>query len=546
MDLHVTSDADIAELDSLIPADLSVKRLGGGRAAVTYGDMAKIVFPLLDIAPEVAPLTVGASFFSVEAWSRWWEVLHSFMAPRRGRQDEYPAYMHAALVARAAATDAQRAALTVVPTDLEATEDTRPGAADGAAAPVDTRGFFMHLTYGSMRSQHGLMSLARLTHGLGCHAAHCARATTGFRRGMRVLAQFAAAVTGLPAADMEPQEVADVLATELNAIAWGTEFEHLGSHLSDVKWSQLRLELTLGRPEEWSKAATRARLLSERFHGVVGMPRFKAVAAVVRGTEAAAGRSLTSPGACALAEEIAVRAGVLRPGEPFTSDVLAMLTSKVGHMTEALLAQPWVSRTPRERAEHVVELLRNSEANLAAADALRHQIGDPIVSKDKSELRGQGTIPKHFQAHVGPAMMSGPYRDLKAAALARLAQGDPAAELDALQTISTGVIVQPDGTILPRQWSALAMMIADGPKHGVNAELFDEEAAVLTARLSRVSCRVLALLYFVKWLGARGALCMWSSGGCSDLQRTAVAASVDPLCGNKTFLALDCLDWWPL
>lgn len=67
-----------------------------------------------------------------------------------------------------------------------------------------------------------------------------------------------------------------------------------------------------------------------------------------------------------------------------------------------------------------------------------------------------------------------------------------------------------------------------------------------TARLSRVSCRVLALLYFVKWFGARGALRMWSSGVCSDLQRTAVAASVDPLCGNKTFLALDCLDWWPL
>ncbi|KAL1507254.1 hypothetical protein AB1Y20_008103 [Prymnesium parvum] len=160
MDLYVTSDADVAELDSLLPADLSVKRLGGGRAAVAYGDLAKILFPLVDIAPEVAPLAVGASFFSAQAWSRWWEVLHSFMATRRGRQDEYPAYMHAALGARASATDAQRVALTVIPADLEGTEDTRPDAAAGAAAPADTRGFLMQLTYGSLRSQRRTLIVA--------------------------------------------------------------------------------------------------------------------------------------------------------------------------------------------------------------------------------------------------------------------------------------------------------------------------------------------------------------------------------------------------
>eukprot|EP00327_Prymnesium_parvum_P011841 CAMPEP_0184393014 /NCGR_PEP_ID=MMETSP0007-20130409/31914_1 /TAXON_ID=97485 /ORGANISM="Prymnesium parvum, Strain Texoma1" /LENGTH=45 /DNA_ID= /DNA_START= /DNA_END= /DNA_ORIENTATION= len=44
---------------------------------------------------------------------------------------------------------------------------------------------------------------------------------------MRVLTQLAAVVTGLPA---ELQEVADVVATELRAIAWGIEFEQLGAH----------------------------------------------------------------------------------------------------------------------------------------------------------------------------------------------------------------------------------------------------------------------------------------------------------------------------
>ncbi|KAL1524503.1 hypothetical protein AB1Y20_019397 [Prymnesium parvum] len=96
------------------------------------------------------------------------------------------------------------------------------------SAPVDSRGILMQLTFGSMRSQHGLLSqLARLVHGLGCHATHRARAATGFRRGMRVLTQLAAVVTGLPA---ELQEVADVVATELRAIAWGIEFEQLGAH----------------------------------------------------------------------------------------------------------------------------------------------------------------------------------------------------------------------------------------------------------------------------------------------------------------------------
>ncbi|KAL1525457.1 hypothetical protein AB1Y20_020314 [Prymnesium parvum] len=223
MDLHVSSEGDIAELCNFVPADLPVRRPGGGGAVVSYGDMAKVIFPLLEVAPEVVDLAVGASIFHAEAWSRWWGVLQSFMAARGGRQEEYPAYMHKmlALAARATATsDAQRAALTVRPADLDATEETRPAAA-GAAPPADSRGFLMQLSYGSLQSQHGLLSLARLAHGLGCHAAHRARDTTGFRRGMRVLVQLATEVTGLPAADIEPQEIAAVVATELGAIAWG-------------------------------------------------------------------------------------------------------------------------------------------------------------------------------------------------------------------------------------------------------------------------------------------------------------------------------------
>ncbi|KAL1511830.1 hypothetical protein AB1Y20_005115 [Prymnesium parvum] len=149
MDLHVTREADIAELVSLVPAE---------RRPPCH----PVMFPLLDVSPAVADLAVGASAFSA-AWSRtpaggMSGVLQSFVAARSGRQGVYPAYMHAALAARAAATDAQ------------------------LAAPVDSRGFLMQLTYGSMRSQHGLLSLARLVDGLmGCHATHRARAATGLR-----------------------------------------------------------------------------------------------------------------------------------------------------------------------------------------------------------------------------------------------------------------------------------------------------------------------------------------------------------------------------
>ncbi|KAL1495321.1 hypothetical protein AB1Y20_017178 [Prymnesium parvum] len=271
MELFFSTDVDGAEMDNLLPADFPIKRCGGGLSSIAYGDFAK-----------------------------------ALMAAHRGRQREYPGYMQAALAARAAATEAQRAALTLNVADLEATEGAPPAAA-GAEDPEDTRGFLMQLTYGSLGSQHGQLALARLTHGLGCHAGHVFRRTTGFRRGMHCLSQAAAVVTGLAVADMEPQEVAEAVSSELRAIAWGTEFEHLGAELGEMKWTQLRKELDLGRPAEWSKAATRARLLAERFHGVTGGPRFTAVAAVVRGREPATSRSLTSPEACALAEEVAVR-----------------------------------------------------------------------------------------------------------------------------------------------------------------------------------------------------------------------------------------------
>lgn len=481
MDLVATTADDANTLLAMLPADCATRVAAGGIASVAYGDLAKIVLPLVSVSPAAAHLCVGGTYFNEAAWNRWWGVLLQLVQAQRGSQADYPAYLLAAMEARDEATDAQKQALTLQATDLE-TSESNPVDNNGVAS-ADTRDFLMDLTYGDMTARGRLLPLARLLHGLGCHAGHVFRDSVAFRRGMHILRQTAAAATGIVIDDLEPREIAEAAAGALRTYAWGPEFEHLGSELGAAKWSQLRLELVLGQPAEWSKAATRARLLAERFHGVTGCTRFRPVEALTCGNSRGAQRSLTSPEACAMAEEVAVRSGLVRPGEPFTAEVLAMLATKLSHMTEALLAQPWVGRTPRERAEHVVELLWHAEANKASADAMRLQLtGRPGESKDKLEAaKGQGTIPKHFQANVAPAMLGGAYRDLKAAALSRLSQGGAAAELDALQTLCTGVITLPLGGVMPRQWSALMTLVADGPQRGVNAELFDEEAAVFSS-----------------------------------------------------------------
>ena len=106
----------------------------------------------------------------------------------------------------------------------------------------------------------------------------------------------------------------------------------------------------------------------------------------------------------------------------------------------------------------------------AATPSLEH--GHQV---SKLAASGKGAIPKHYQDQVRLALHALAYRDLKAAALAKVREADMDAELDALQILATGIIVNSTGAVTPRKWSALATLIADGPKRGVQADLVDVE-----------------------------------------------------------------------
>ena len=186
-----------------------------------------------------------------------------------------------------------------------------------------------------------------------------------------------------------------------------------------------------------------------------------------------------------LCAEVATVMGIVRTEDEFAWAPLRALKDEIGHLDEMLQAQPWVGRTPRDRADHVIDLHRRQARRVAAAPGSystpEKAAGTATESAlSAAETRTRGAVPKHFQGDVAPAMAQAPYRDLKAAVIARFSQGGAAA-LDALQIAASGVALDLSNNMpMPRKWSPLMAMLAEGATRGVDAATLDPELQILS------------------------------------------------------------------
>ena len=160
---------------------------------------------------------------------------------------------------------------------------------------------------------------------------------------------------------------------------------------------------------------------------------------------------------------VALRVGTRRASDPFGPSAFSELSEKIAHLTGMLSAEPWCSKTMQERMDFVVSMLQHGAR--AEARSLTMPQMSTLALADKSDERkfksGAGSVPKHYQHRVAPAQAQASYRMLKAAVLARLAQGGEASDLDALQIALTGVEIKQDGSCEAARWAPMLHMMAE-------------------------------------------------------------------------------------
>jgi hypothetical protein len=177
---------------------------------------------------------------------------------------------------------------------------------------------------------------------------------------------------------------------------------------------------------------------------------------------------MSSAAGFGLCAEVAALMGITRTEAEFSWASLRALRDEIGHMDEMLRAEPWVGRTARARADHVIDLHRVQARRAAAASA---PYAAPIVGPtpttgsalSAAEARSRAAIPKQFQGDVPAAMSHEAYRLFRAAILRRLSLGGAKANLDILQFTASGIMLNAT-TNLPEQWRwcSLMVMLSEG------------------------------------------------------------------------------------
>ncbi|KAL1510304.1 hypothetical protein AB1Y20_006624 [Prymnesium parvum] len=87
-------------------------------------------------------------------------------------------------------------------------------------------------------------------------------------------------------------------------------------------------------------------------------------------------------------------------------------------------------------------------------------------------------VPRHDQAPRAISELG--YMEVKRALLERLSRGGKDTELDVLQAAATGLVVRP-GQEPCQHWVPLLAKIAEGPVHGVHADLIDPDLTNLSS-----------------------------------------------------------------
>ena len=395
------------------------------------------------------------------------------------------------------ATPAQRDMLTLRLADLESSNAVvaPPAALAAGASAADTLAYaqayaawegndkhpyawLRALTFGDLcgDATGDLFALGRLMHALPAWTSDRVRGTPVFVRALTNLAKAAIEGTDVTLKS-DAAEVAECIASRLKLIDLPRPMEGFGGSTQDAHARALAKEIrAVGTP------AARRELLRERFVEVVS--RLNGVRAMV-GARGDGSCDLNGSACFALCAEVTTSMGITRTEDEFAWAPLRALRDEIGHLDEMLRAQPWVGRTPRDRADHVVDLHRKqakrASAAVAAYSTPEKAAGATTESAlTASEMRTRGAVPKHFQGDVGPAMSNAAFRDLKGAVLARLSQGGNAA-LDALQIAASGVALDAStNTPKPRVWSALMAMLAEGAAKGIDAATLDPELQMLT------------------------------------------------------------------
>ena len=473
-----------------IPRDGEVDN---GVAGVLPGTLGRVCMEFASCGDDIANLSVGEyGIIRADAWDR----IANTVAAIHGGDGSKPITLGGLFEDMDSkfshATPAQLHDLTLCRADLDtavamAPEPAAPAAGADAAAMLkygqalaNWEGNDKHpfawlraLTFGELRDETTgrFTALGRLMNAIPAWIAADVRADPGFRRNLTALAKTA--VEGTDILPTDGGEVAGCLASKLKLVDFPRPMEGFGGSTQEARLRSLIKEIKAS-----SNPSMRHELLRERFNEVV--VRLPGVRAII-GVRDGGGCDMSSAAGFGLCAEVAALMGITRTEAEFSWASLRALRDEVSHMDEMLRAEPWVGRTARARADHVIDLHRVQARRAAAASA---PYAAPIVGPtpatgsalSAAEARSRAAIPKQFQGDVPAAMSQEAYRLFRAAILRRLSLGGAKANLDVLQFTASGIMLNAT-TNLPEQWRwcALMVMLSEGPTRGIDAALLDPD-----------------------------------------------------------------------
>ena len=478
-----------------IPRDGEVDN---GVAGVLPGTLGRVCMEFASCGDDIANLSVGEyGIIRADAWER----IANTVAAIHGGDGSKPITLGGLFEDMDSkfshATPAQLHDLTLCLADLDtavamAPEPAKPAAGADAAevlkygqALTNWEGNDKHpfawlraLTFGELRDETTgrFTALGRLMNAIPAWIAAEVRADPGFRRNLTALAK--AAVEGTDILPTDGGEVAGCLASKLKLVDFPRPMEGFGGSTQEARLRSLLKEIKAS-----SNPSMRHELLRERFNEVV--VRLPGVRAII-GVRDGGGCDMSSAAGFGLCAEVAALMGITRTEAEFSWASLRALRDEISHMDEMLRAEPWVGRTARARADHVIDLHRVQARRAAAASA---PYAAPLVGPtpttgsalSAAEARSRAAIPKQFQGDVPAAMSQEAYRLFRAAILRRLSLGGAKANLDILQFTASGIMLNAT-TNLPEQWRwcSLMVMLSEGPTRGIDAALLDPDLQPLS------------------------------------------------------------------
>ena len=357
-------------------------------------------------------------------------------------------------------------------------------AADAAAVQ---RNFVNVLTLGQLRGSNGrLERMARLSMWLGNHITSDARADAGFHRRTLVLKAAICTKENVPLGLLDDEELAEGLQALLAATSMEPMLMTSGSAPGGpTPRSDMRAAINMWLTNDAGTESQLATILRSRFATAIACT--DAVRSMVGADRAGLSMPVDAATACTAVAAVALRVEARAAADPFGPAALKELDSRMSHLGEMLQADPWLHRSMQERCDHVIVLLQQGTRNEqrgAQPQLVLPQSGN--ADKSLGGKLGSGSVPRHYQDRVPPAIASASYRSLVDYLMRVFAAGGAAVDLDVLQAAVTGVTRCAGGEVQPRLWVPLIHMMAEGGARGLQADLVDPELAGLVT-ISRVA-----------------------------------------------------------